>query len=72
MVKKTLIIAINFYRKYLSCIKIQSCRFYPTCSAYAVESLEKFGALKGLAKSARRLLKCHPFNPGGYDPVDPQ
>ncbi|MBL7157479.1 MAG: membrane protein insertion efficiency factor YidD [Candidatus Omnitrophica bacterium] len=70
MAKKMLIIAINFYRKYLSCIKIQSCRFYPTCSAYAAESLEKFGALKGLAKSARRLLKCHPFNPGGYDPVE--
>ena len=69
MVKRTLIIALNFYRKYLSRLKIQSCRFYPTCSAYAVESLEKFGVLKGLAKSVKRLFKCHPFNPGGYDPV---
>ena len=69
MVKKLLVSLINFYRNYLSCLKIQSCRFDPTCSAYAAESLEKFGVIKGLGKTVLRLLKCHPFHPGGYDPV---
>ena len=60
---------IRFYRKYLSSLKLPTCRFYPTCSQYALESVEKFGAFKGIAKAIKRLLKCHPFHHGGYDPV---
>jgi putative membrane protein insertion efficiency factor len=46
-----------------------SCRFVPSCSQYAIEAIEKHGALKGLYLSVRRILRCHPWNPGGYDPV---
>ncbi|HEX9058864.1 MAG TPA: membrane protein insertion efficiency factor YidD [Clostridia bacterium] len=60
---------VKFYQKYISAIKPKSCRFYPTCSQYTVEALEKYGSMKGLYLAVRRILKCHPFNPGGYDPV---
>ena len=70
MVKKILISGIKFYRKYLSPLKLQTCRFYPTCSQYALESVEKYGAVKGALKGLKRILKCHPFHPGGYDPVE--
>lgn len=46
------------------------CRFYPTCSQYAIESIDKYGIIKGGFKSVIRILKCNPFHPGGYDPVD--
>jgi len=69
MFKKAIIFLIGFYRKYLSQLKLQSCRFYPTCSEYAMESVRKFGVVKGILKSGKRILKCHPFHPGGYDPV---
>lgn len=64
-----LIRIILLYRKYISPLKPPVCRFYPTCSQYAVESLEKYGIIKGGIKAVIRLLKCHPFHPGGYDPV---
>lgn len=67
--KKFLIFLIKFYRKYISPLKPPCCRFYPTCSEYAIEALEKYGALKGSYMSIKRILRCHPFNPGGYDPV---
>lgn len=60
---------IKFYRKYISSLKRPSCRFYPTCSEYALEAINKYGALKGGFLSIKRILKCHPFNKGGYDPV---
>jgi putative membrane protein insertion efficiency factor len=47
------------------------CRFYPSCSAYALEAVQTHGAVRGLYLAARRLLRCHPFHPGGYDPVPP-
>ncbi len=67
--KHLLIGMIRFYRKYISPYKPASCRFYPTCSAYALEAIEKKGALKGGLMALKRILKCHPFHEGGYDPV---
>lgn len=68
--KKILICMIKFYRKNLSGLKsAPSCRFIPTCSQYALEALEKYGALKGTYLAVRRILKCHPLHKGGYDPV---
>ena len=60
---------ILFYRRYISPLKKPTCRFYPTCSAYALEAVEKHGALRGSVLAARRIVRCHPFHPGGYDPV---
>jgi hypothetical protein len=51
------------------CIRIQCCRFYPSCSAYAIEAIEKYGLFFGGLKAAKRILRCHPFSAGGYDPV---
>ncbi|MEA4826717.1 MAG: membrane protein insertion efficiency factor YidD [Clostridium sp.] len=67
--KKIIINLIKFYRKYISPLKQPCCRFYPTCSQYAIEAIEKYGAFKGGIMSIKRILKCHPLNPGGYDPV---
>jgi len=69
MIKKAIIGIIMFYRKFISPLKPRTCRFYPTCSQYAIESIEKQGVLKGSIKAVKRILRCHPFNPGGYDPV---
>ena len=66
--KQILLFLIRIYRKFSS-LTPQRCRFYPTCSAYAYEAIERFGVFKGLYLSIKRLLKCHPFNEGGYDPV---
>lgn len=61
---------IRFYRKYLSPLTPPKCRFVPTCSQYALEAVEKYGALKGGWLTLRRLLRCHPFYKGdSYDPV---
>jgi putative membrane protein insertion efficiency factor len=68
-VKRLLILLIKAYRKYISPLKRPSCRFYPTCSKYALEAITKYGALKGFMMSIKRILKCHPFHPGGYDPL---
>lgn len=67
--KKLLLGMISFYRKWISPLKKPTCRFYPTCSAYAYEAISKYGAVKGSLLAVKRLLKCHPFHPGGYDPV---
>jgi len=63
---------IRFYRKFVSPLKPPTCRFYPTCSEYAMEAIEVHGAAKGSYLAARRILKCHPFHPGGLDPVPPK
>ena len=60
---------IRGYRRFVSPLLGSNCRFYPTCSAYAIEALEKHGVLKGGYLTARRFIKCHPFHPGGCDPV---
>lgn len=68
--KKILIAMVRFYQKYISpCKGRPSCRFIPTCSQYALEALEKYGAIKGSLLAIRRILRCHPFSAGGYDPV---
>ena len=61
---------IRFYRKHISPLKNPSCRFYPTCSQYALEAIDKYGALKGSFMAVKRILKCHPYHKGGYDPVN--
>ncbi len=67
--KKILIIFIKIYQKAISPLTPPSCRFYPTCSHYGLEALEKHGALRGSWLAIRRILKCHPFHEGGFDPV---
>ena len=67
--KRALMGAIRFYRRHISPMFPPCCRFIPTCSAYALEAVEKYGALKGGFLALKRILKCHPFHPGGYDPV---
>ncbi|NLY47445.1 MAG: membrane protein insertion efficiency factor YidD [Clostridiales bacterium] len=70
MISKALISIINLYQKFISPLKRRSsCIYYPTCSSYAKEAIEKHGALKGCYLAARRILRCHPFHNGGYDPV---
>ncbi|MDD4363452.1 MAG: membrane protein insertion efficiency factor YidD [Atribacterota bacterium] len=66
---KVLIFFIRLYQKYVSPLKIASCRFYPTCSDYSIQAFQKYGFLKGLFFSIKRILKCHPFHKGGFDPV---
>lgn len=68
MVRKLVILLIKGYQK-ITLFKRPSCRFYPSCSNYAIEAIEKHGIIKGGLLATRRILRCHPFNPGGYDPV---
>lgn len=67
--KKIFIFFIRVYQRVFSPFFPQSCRFYPTCSNYMIEAIQRFGLLKGLMMGLRRISKCHPFHPGGYDPV---
>ena len=60
---------IRFYHIFISPLKPPTCRFYPTCSAYAIEAIQKKGPVKGTWLAIKRIAKCHPFHPGGYDPV---
>ena len=60
---------IRLYQLMLSPFIGNQCRFHPSCSNYALEAVDRFGVLKGTALAARRLSRCHPFNPGGFDPV---
>lgn len=70
--KQILLVGVRFYRRFISPLKPPTCRFYPTCSCYALEALERHGALWGTYLTLRRLLKCHPFHPGGIDYVPTQ
>ncbi len=67
--KKILIVMIRVYRKFISPVLPPSCRYQPTCSEYALDAIGKYGAGKGSYLAVRRVLRCHPFRPGGYDPV---
>ena len=70
--KKFFIWLIKFYQKWISpafCSVGIHCKYYPTCSTYALEAIEKYGSLKGIFLGIKRLLKCNPFSKGGYDPL---
>ncbi|QJX63497.1 membrane protein insertion efficiency factor YidD [Niallia circulans] len=69
IMKHIFLFIIQFYRKVISPIKPPTCRFYPTCSSYGLEAIQRFGAFKGGYLTIKRILKCHPFHPGGLDPV---
>ena len=65
----TAILLLRFYKKFLSPLLPPMCRFEPTCSVYMMQAIEKHGFLRGLWLGIRRLFRCHPLNPGGWDPV---
>ena len=67
--RKILLLIIRGYQTLLSPIMGQSCRFYPTCSCYAHTAIERHGVFKGMYLAIRRILRCHPWHPGGMDPV---
>jgi putative membrane protein insertion efficiency factor len=67
--KQIVLLLIRGYRKLISPLIGHHCRFYPTCSTYTYEAIEKYGLLKGMFLGIKRLLRCHPFHPGGVDPV---
>jgi putative membrane protein insertion efficiency factor len=69
MFKKAFISIIRFYQVFISPLKPPSCRFHPTCSHYGIEAIQRFGAVKGGWLTIKRISKCHPFHPGGLDPV---
>lgn len=67
--KRIAIFLLKFYRNHLSHYNLQCCRFYPSCSQYTIDAVEKDGFLKGIFKGSKRILRCHPFSRGGYDPA---
>ncbi len=69
VVARLLVLLIRGYQVTLSPLLPSACRYQPTCSRYALEAVERHGALKGVWLGAKRIARCHPFHPGGYDPV---
>ncbi|MFA6056417.1 MAG: membrane protein insertion efficiency factor YidD [Thermodesulfovibrionales bacterium] len=67
--RNILILLIKAYRYFLSPLLPLSCRFIPSCSEYSIDAIKKYGSFKGIYLSLRRILRCHPFHSGGYDPV---
>ncbi|MDF2669996.1 MAG: putative rane protein insertion efficiency factor 2 [Paenibacillus sp.] len=72
MLTRILQLPVRVYRKWISPLKPPTCRFYPSCSAYALEALETHGPAKGTYLAVKRICKCHPFHPGGVDHVPPK
>lgn len=70
MFKRLAIAGINFYRKFLSPLKPPTCRYYPSCSRYALDAVNRYGVMSGLWLAFKRLIRCHPWHAGGYDPVE--
>ena len=68
-VRTILILAVRGYQVSLGQLLPPSCRYFPSCSAYAIEAIEKHGAARGAWLAVKRIARCHPFRPGGYDPV---
>jgi len=60
---------LRFYKRWISPMLPSACRFHPTCSEYMMEAVERYGVLRGVSMGIRRLLRCHPFHAGGFDPV---
>ena len=69
MMRRLAIFLLRFYKRFLSPLLPPMCRFEPTCSVYTMQAVDKYGALRGIWLGIRRLGRCHPFNPGGWDPV---
>ncbi|MDO9491504.1 membrane protein insertion efficiency factor YidD [Acetobacterium sp.] len=69
MFKQFLVLIVRGYQKFISPLLGNNCRFSPTCSEYFILAVEKYGVIKGSYLGGRRILRCHPFNPGGYDPL---
>jgi putative membrane protein insertion efficiency factor len=67
--KSLVLLIIRFYRCFISPLFPPSCRYEPTCSAYAYEAVQKYGVCRGVFMAVKRILRCHPFHSGGYDPV---
>ncbi|WP_022820086.1 membrane protein insertion efficiency factor YidD [Fusobacterium russii] len=67
--KKIILFLIKIYQKFISPLFPGKCRFYPTCSNYTYQVIQEYGCIKGLYLGIKRILRCHPFNDGGYDPV---
>jgi putative membrane protein insertion efficiency factor len=67
--RKAVIASLRFYKRFLSPYLPSACRFQPTCSEYMLEAVSKYGVLRGVSLGTRRLLRCHPFHQGGFDPV---
>ena len=67
--KQILVLFIRGYQLFLSPLFPASCRYYPTCSQYAIQAIEKHGALKGFFYAVKRISRCHPFSAGGFDPI---
>jgi len=68
---RLLMLLVTGYRRFISPLLPPTCRFTPSCSAYSLQALKTHGALRGSWLTVRRIARCHPFNPGGYDPVPP-
>jgi hypothetical protein len=66
---RVLLALIWGYKRVISPVLPRACRFYPTCSSYAAEAIERHGPVRGIVLAARRIARCHPLHPGGYDPV---
>nr|WP_320190573.1 membrane protein insertion efficiency factor YidD [uncultured Desulfobacter sp.] len=69
MIRQLLSILIRFYQIFISPLLGTHCRYEPSCSHYALEAIQKYGSIKGSILAIKRVLRCHPFRPGGYDPV---
>ncbi len=69
MIKRGVLALIRFYQRVISPLFPPTCRFTPTCSHYGYEAIERYGIIRGGWLAVKRLARCHPFNPGGYDPV---
>lgn len=69
VISDSIVAIIKIYQRYISGFTGRRCRFYPTCSQYAIDAVSLMGTTRGLGLAARRVLRCHPFHPGGYDPV---
>lgn len=69
IIRRFALLLLRFYKRFLSPLLPPMCRFEPTCSVYTMHAVEKYGVARGVWLGVRRLARCHPFNPGGWDPV---